>query len=121
MTAENPAIYGNSAPGPDDDYFSRQDGFCVDLDDLILSEHAGCLRKKVQHVLNRTASTADGEPFENLCCQDECGDDQRSKELADRQGGNKCDGHGKLHRHAALKNVLERLFEDGVTADQRRR
>ena len=119
MTAQDPAIHGNSAPRPDDDHFSRQNGLCVHFDDLAVSEHARGLGKKVQHVLNGAAPAADGEPFENLRCEDKRGDDQRGEELADRQRGNEGDGHGELHRHAALKNVLERLFEDGVAADQR--
>jgi hypothetical protein len=31
---------------------------------------------------------------------------------------NEGDGHGKLHRPAAFKDVLERFFEDGVAAHQ---
>jgi hypothetical protein len=28
------------------------------------------------------------------------------------------DRHGQFHRHAALKNVLQRLLEDGIATDQ---
>jgi len=58
-------------------------------------------------------------PFENLRRKNERGDDQRREEFPDGERGDKCDRHGKLHRHAALKNVLERFPEDGIPADQR--
>ena len=120
MTTENPAVHGDSAAGPYDNHFSGQNGFRVHFDDLILSEHARGLGKKVQHVLDGAAPATDSEPFEDLRCEDECGDDKRGEKLANRQRGNKGDGHGEFHRHAALKNVLECLLEDGVAPDQRR-
>jgi hypothetical protein len=80
----------------------------------IVPEHARSLRKKVQHVLNRTAAAPDREPFEDLGCEDERCDDKRCEEFADRQGRYERDRHGKFHRHAALKNVLKRLLENGV-------
>ena len=119
MTAEHPAIHRNSATRSNDDHVPRQNHLRVHFDDLILSEHAGSLRKKIQHVLNRAASAPDRESFEDLRCENERSDDQRGEKLANRKRGKERDGHGEFHCHAALKNVLKRLFEDGVASNQR--
>ena len=91
--------------------------FCFHFEDSALSEHTRGLGKKIQHVLDGAPPAADGEPFEDLRCKHERGDHQRGEELADRQRGNEGDGHGEFHGHPALKNVFERLFENGVAPD----
>ena len=65
-------------------------------------QHARGLGKKVQHVLDGTAPAPDSEPFEDLGCEHERCDHKRGEKLADRQRGNKGDGHGEFHGHAAL-------------------
>jgi hypothetical protein len=61
------------------------------------------------------------ETFEHLGGKHEGCNYQGREKLSDRQRRKKRDGHRKFHRHLALDNVLERLFEDGVTTDQGRR
>ena len=75
--------------------------------------------QKVQHVLNGTAPASHRESFEDLGGENEGGDHQGGEKLANRQRGNQGDGHGKLHRHAALENVFECLFENWVASSQR--
>ena len=76
--------------------------------------------QKIQHVLNGASAAAHGQTFKDFGSEDEGGDHQRSKELANGQRRDQRDGHRKLHRHAPLDDVLECFFEDGIAADQRR-
>ena len=61
----------------------------------------------------------DREAFEDLRCENERRNHQRGKKFANRQRGDKGDGHRKFHRHAAIENVLQRLFENRIAPDQR--
>jgi len=82
-------------------------------------QDAGDLGQEIEHVQDRATAAADGESFEDLGCQDKGGDHESGKELADGQSGDEGDGHGELHGHAPLDDILPSLLKDGVTADQR--
>src|ERR1700730_2418756 len=119
VTVDDLAIDGNPAAGANEDNLSRQNRIGGHFESLAVSEHAGGLRKKIQHDLNGAPPAAYRQSFEDLRRQHEGSDDQRSKELSDSQCRCERDGHGKLHRHAALDDILERFFEDRITANQR--
>ena len=117
----NLAIDGDSAAGTNDNDFAGKDGLRGHFDNLAVPQHTGRLREEVQHVLDGSPAPADGQPFQNLGRQHKRGNHQRCKELADRQRRNQRDGHRELHRHAPLEDVLERLLEDRIAANQRSR
>src|SRR5580704_13500703 len=118
VTADDLAIYGNPAAGTNKNNLSREDRIRGHFKSLTLPEHAGGLRKKIEHVLNGTPPAAHSESFEDFGSQHERGNDQRGKELSDSQRRSECDGHRKLHRHPAFDDILECLLEDRITADQ---
>ena len=119
MTADHRSVHWDPVAGTNHDSLSGKNGARGDFDNLAISQQAGGLRQQVQHVLDGTPSAAYCQPFKDFGCQYKCGNHQRRKELPDSQCGDKCNRHGKLHRHAALDNVLKSLLEDGVAADYR--
>ena len=62
---------------------------------------------------------ADRQSFENFGDENEQGDNQRREDFTDRQGCHDGDGHGKLHRHAALNDIFVGFLEDRETANDR--
>jgi hypothetical protein len=102
----------------DEDDLPGNDRIRFHFDDLLIAQHACRLRQEIQHVLNGAPATAYGESFKNLGGQDESGNNQRGKKFSDGKCGDQRDGHGKLHGHAALDDVLECLLEDWVATDE---
>ena len=119
MTADHLAVDRNSTSRAYKDNFTGGNRTRLYLHYLAVAQDTGSLREKVQHVLNGAPSTSHGQPFKYFGCQDKGSNDQRGEELPNSQRGDERDGHRKLHRHAPLDDVLERLLEDGVAADQR--
>jgi hypothetical protein len=87
VTADDLAIDGNPAAGANKNNLSREDRIRSHFESLTVSEHAGGLRKKIEHVLNGTPPAAHRQSFEDFGPQHERGDDQRGKELSDSQRG----------------------------------
>jgi hypothetical protein len=119
VAADHLAIDRDSVAGANEDNLAGEDGIGGHIEGLAGSQHACSLRQKVEHVLNGTAATAYGQPFEDFSPQNEGCDHQSCKVFPDRQRGEECDGHREFHRHAALDDVLQRLLEDGVAPNQR--
>src|ERR1019366_5203731 len=118
MTFDDMSVDRDPTARPNDYDFSWKNSLRVYFNNLIATKHAGRLRKKGQHVLNGAPTTAYGQAFKNFRCEYEYHNDQGSEEFTDSQRRDKCDGHGKLHRHSSLYDVFEGLFEDRVTPDQ---
>src|ERR1700739_4908777 len=119
VAADHFAIDGYPAAWPNEDDFARKDRLRRHLKSLPIAEYGGSLWEGVQHIWNCAAASADSQSFEDFGGEYESCDHQRGEKLADRKRGDQRDGHGQLHRHAALDDVLERLFEDGIAANQR--
>src|SRR3984893_9077395 len=56
-------------------------------------------------------SAPDRESFKNFSHQNKQGDDEGREDFTDRQGRHDSDGHGKLHRHAALNDIFVGFVE----------
>src|SRR5580698_853576 len=118
MPIHDRSIDRDSAARSNDNDLSGENCLSVHFDNLIAPENAGRLRKEVEHVLNGTTPTTYSKPLKDLRCKNECSNDQRREELADCKRGDKGDGHGEFHGHAALDDVLECFLEDGISADE---
>src|ERR1700680_237703 len=57
------------------------------------------------------APAADRQSFQDFGDEDKQGDDKSCEDLTDRQSSHDGDGHGKLHRHAPLNDVLVSFVE----------
>src|SRR5690242_2573888 len=74
--------------------------------------------QQVQQIAYGTPSTAHGEPFQHLRHEHKYSNNERGEEFTDTKRCNQRDGHRKLHGHAALPDVLERLPEDRISAKE---
>src|SRR5579872_7120992 len=75
--------------------------------------------EKIEKTLNGPPASANCETLQNLSGQDEASDNQSGEELSNRQSREESDGHREFHRHLSLNDILESLFENRISADQR--
>ena len=61
---------------------------------------------------------ADRQTLQNLCDEDEQGDEKCRRELPDDRRRQQSNSHGKFHGHPHLNQIGSGLVEDRIPADQ---
>ena len=118
VAARDHAVHRNSTAGPDQHHIANLHFGKTSRGNLPRRSHLGGLRQQVQQFPDCASAASHRHAFQDFGDQHEHGDEQGREELADDRSGYQRDGHGKLHRHAALQQIGDRLFEDGIAADQ---
>lgn len=119
MAREHGTVDGNPAAGRDQDGLAHRQLIRRDGPDRTGAADRDFTWQEFEKIADRFAATADGQAFQHLRDENEQGDDQRRKELADGRRRGDGDRHRQFHGHAALDNVLEGLLEDSPAANQK--
>ena len=83
----------------------------------VRTAHRHRARQKLEQIADRLAAAADGHVFQHFGDQNEQGDDERGKKLADRGCRDDRNRHRQLHGHAAFNDILEGLLDDRPASD----
>ena len=121
VTFANDAVGRNTFTGPNDDRLAGDNVACTQLAFLAVASHPHLARQGVDQVLDRPSPTANGIAFDELGKEHKKRDHQRGQKLPNTKRCEERDRHRQFHRHAALAQVLPRLFENGESADKRGR
>ena len=118
VPAGDNAVHRNSTAGSHQHHVADLHFGKTSRGNLARRSHLGSLRQQVQQFADRASAASHRHPFQNFGDQHEDRDEQGREELADDRGGYQRDGHGKFHGHAPFQQIGDRLFEDGIAADQ---
>jgi len=113
------AVDGDASAGSDKNGFADRQFAGGDRLDRAGASHGRLVRKEFEEVADRLAASTHRQVLQELHDQNKQSDDLRGEKLADRRRSDDRDRHRQLHGHAARENVLERLPENRLPADQK--
>jgi hypothetical protein len=112
MTAQHAAVDRDAAAWADENGIADTQFVRLNVANRSLAPHRDRSRQEIQKILDRAPAPGHRHTLKHLGDKNEQADDERREELPDRGRGNNGDGHRQFHRHAAGKNILDRLLEN---------